>query len=334
MLTLLLMGVNSGSGGAPRFEARVGKIYSGAAPGFGRNPFAGMATMDIGKVGAFCFLDAMTTPESVAFCRRVERMGYKVLWTPEAWGREPFSHGGYLLARTDRLIYATGIANIWVRDPMSMASAARTLAEAAEGRFILGIGVSHRSLVEELRGHQYVKPFSYMSEYIPRMKQALYKAAAPKAEPPLVIAALHPKMLALAAREAQGTHTYMCGPQHTAKARAIMGPDKWVCASLVVILERDAATARARAREHLSFYANQQNYRRILMSQGFTAADFENGCSDRLIDTMIAWGSEDKIAARIEALLAAGANHVCLMPLRCDSSGLPDERALGAFAPR
>lgn len=290
--------------------------------------------MDIGKVGAFCFLDAMTTPESVAFCQRLERMGYKVLWTPEAWGREPFAHGGYLLAKTDRLIYATGIANIWVRDPMTMASAARTLAEAAGGRFILGVGVSHRSLVEDLRGHQYKRPFSYMSEYIARMKQSLYKSVAPKSEPPLIIAALHPKMLALAAREAQGTHTYLCGPEHTRNARAIMGPEKWVCASLVVIMERDAAKARARARQHLSFYANQQNYQRILMSQGFTPGDFENGCSDRLIDTMIAWGSEEKIADRIEALIKAGANHVCLMPLRCDSEMLPDEQAFAVFAPR
>lgn len=290
--------------------------------------------MEIGKIGAFCFLDAMTAPDSAAFCRRVERMGYKVLWAPEAWGREPFAHGGYLLAKTDRLIYATGIANIWVRDPMTMASAARTLAEAAEDRFILGIGVSHRSLVEDLRGHSYAKPFSYMSEYIPRMRQALYNAVAPKAEPPLVIAALHPKMLNLAAREAHGTHTYMCGPEHTRKARAIMGPDKWVCASLTVILERDAAKARARAREHLSFYSNQRNYQRILMTQGFTPADLENGCSDRLVDTMLAWGSEEKIGDRIDALLKAGANHVCLDPLRCDSSRLPDERAFEAFAPR
>jgi probable F420-dependent oxidoreductase len=278
-------------------------------------------------------MDSMPAPESAAFSRRVERMGYKVVWSPEAWGREPFAHGGYLLANTDSLIYATGIANVWVRDPMTMAAAARTLAELAPDRFILGIGVSHRSLVEDLRGHEYAKPFSYLSEYIPRMKSALYKAVAPKAEPPLVIAALHPKSLGLAAREAQGTQTYMCLPPHTSKARALMGPDRWVCPSVVVILERDAAKARARAREHLSFYANQDNYRRILIAQGFADADFENGCSDRLIDAVVAWGSEEKIRDRIDAHLAAGASHVCLMPLRCDGSPLPDERALEAFAP-
>lgn len=290
--------------------------------------------MDIGKVGAFCFLDAMPAEESASFCRRVERMGYKVLWAPEAWGRDPFAHGGYLLAKTDRLIYATGIANIWARDPAAMAAAAKTLAEAAEGRFILGIGVSHRSLVEDLRGHQYTKPYSYMSAYIPRMKSALYRAVAPRTEPPLVIAALHPKMLELTAREARGTHTYLCLPEHTARARTVLGPDAWVCPSVIVILERDATKARARARQHLSFYASQQNYQKILLAQGFSLADFENGCSDRLIDTMVAWGSEEQIRTRIDAHLAAGANHVCLMPLRCDEPALPDERALEAFAPR
>jgi probable F420-dependent oxidoreductase len=290
--------------------------------------------MEIGTLGAFCFLDAMTAEESAAFCRRVERMGYQVLWTPEAWGRDPFAHGGYLLAKTDRLTYATGIANIWARDPLAMAAAAKTLAEIAEDRFILGIGVSHRSLVEDLRGHTYAKPYSYMREYLPRMKAAVYRAVAPKTEPPLVIAALHPKMLALAAREARGTHTYLCLPDHTKRAREVMEADAWVCPSITVILERDAVKARARARQHLSFYADQQNYQRILLAQGFSPADFDNGCSDRLIDTLIAWGSEEHIRERIDAHLAAGANHVCLMPLRCDHDALPDERALEAFAPR
>jgi probable F420-dependent oxidoreductase len=166
------------------------------------------------------------------------------------------------------------------------------------------------------------------------MKSALYRAVAPQTEPPLVIAALHPKMLALAAREARGTHTYLCLPEHTERAREVMGPNAWVCPSVIVILERDAAKARARARQHLSFYAYQENYQRILLAQGFTRADFDNGGSDRLIDTMVAWGSEEQIRERIDAHLSAGANHVCLMPLRCDHDALPDERALEVFAPR
>jgi len=179
--------------------------------------------MEIGKLGVFCSMDAMPAPESASFCRRIERMGYRAVWTTEATGREPFAQGGYLLANTTSLIYATGIADVWVRDPMTMAVAAKTLAEQAPDRFILGIAVSHRSLVEDLRGHKYVKPFSYLSEYIPRMKSALYSAVAPKVEPPLVLAALYPKSLGLAAREAQGTHTVLCLPPHTKQARSLMG---------------------------------------------------------------------------------------------------------------
>jgi probable F420-dependent oxidoreductase len=289
--------------------------------------------MEIGKLGVFCSMDAMPAPVSAAFCRRIEGLGYRVVRTQEAWGREPSAQGAYLLANTASLIYATGIANVWVRDPMTMAVAAKTVAEQAPDRFILGIGVSHRSLVENLRGHKYVKPFGYLSEYIPRMKSALYSAVAPKVEPPLVLAALHPKSLGLAAREAQGTHTVLCLPRHTKQARSLMGPHKWVCASVFAIFEQDAAKARARAREHLNFYVNQENYRRLLIAQGFTAEDLENRGSDRLIDAVVAWGSEDKIMDRINAQIDAGANHVCVMPLRSDSVPLPDERLLEALAP-
>ncbi len=112
-----------------------------------------------------------------------------------------------------------------------------------------------------------------------------------------------------------------------------MGPHKWVCASVFAIFEQDAAKARGRAREHLNFYVNQENYRRLLIAQGFTAADLENRGSDRLIDADVAWGSEDKIMDRINAQIDAGANHVCAMPLRSDSVALPDERLLEALAP-
>jgi len=105
--------------------------------------------MDIGKISVFTFMDGMSAPESANFVRKIERLGYRMLWYPEAWGREPFAHAGYLLAKSDSLILATGIANIWVRDPMTMVSAAKTLGEIGEGRFLLGIGVSHRSLVAD-----------------------------------------------------------------------------------------------------------------------------------------------------------------------------------------
>jgi len=292
--------------------------------------------MDIGKVGIWFFLDAMTAPESAQFAQTVEKAGYKALWIPEAVGREPFAHAAYLLDHTERLSIATGIANIWARDAITMAAASKTVAELSGGRFVLGIGVSHKPLVLNLRGHSYDKPYSYMKEYLPKMKSALYRAPAPKEEVPVVIAALHPKMLALSAAETRGTHTYFVPPEHTAKARAQVGPEPWICAAQAVILERDATKARTMARQYMKTYVPRlPNYTNNLKALGkYTDADFENGCSDRLVDDIVAWGSEDKIRDRIEAHLKAGATHVCILPIRSDNESLPDPRAVEAFAPR
>ena len=162
-----------------------------------------------------------------------------MLWIPEAVGREPFAHAAYLLSHTDKLSIATGIANIWARDAITMAAASKTVAELSGGRFLLGIGVSHKPLVSNLRGHNYDKPYSFMKEYLPKMKGALYMAPPPKEPVPVVLAALHPKMLALSASEANGTHTYFVPPEHTAKARAQIGPNAMLCAAQAVILETE-----------------------------------------------------------------------------------------------
>src|SRR5437870_12120353 len=122
--------------------------------------------MDIGKLGFWFFLDGLTAPQTVQLAQKVEKLGYGALWIPEAVGREPFPHAAYMLTRTERLIVATGIANIWARDPMTMAGAAKTVAELSDGRFLLGIGVSHAPLVANLRGHNYHKPYTYMRAYL------------------------------------------------------------------------------------------------------------------------------------------------------------------------
>src|SRR5208337_5095964 len=199
--------------------------------------------MDIGKIGIWFFLDGMNAADSVAFARKVEKHGYGAMWIPEAVGREPFAHAGYLAAHTEKVVFGTGIANIYARDPITMSAASKTIAEVSGGRFLLGIGVSHKPLVSNLRGHSYDKPYSFMKEYLPKMKGALYMAPAPKEPVPVVLAALHPKMLALSASEANGTHTYFVPPEHTAKARAQIGPNAMLCAAQAVILETDAGKA-------------------------------------------------------------------------------------------
>src|SRR5919109_209323 len=227
--------------------------------------------MDIGKIGIWFFLDAMTADQTVEFVRKAEKLGYGAMWIPEAVGREPFAHTGYLAAHTEKIVFATGIANIYARDPITMSAASKTVAEASGGRFLLGIGVSHRPLVSNLRGHSYDKPYSYMKEYLPKMKGALYRAPQPKEEVPVVIAALHPKMLALAAAQTRGTHTYFVPPAHAAKARAQIGPEPWICAAQAVILERDATKARAMARQYMKTYVPRlPNYTNNLKALGYT----------------------------------------------------------------
>jgi probable F420-dependent oxidoreductase len=210
--------------------------------------------MELGKIGLWFFLDAMPAAQSAEFAQKVEKLGYRTLWIPEAVGREPFPHAAYLLDKTSRLNIATGIANIYGRDPITMSAASKTVAELSGGRFLLGIGVSHKPLVSNLRGHSYDKPYSYMKEYLPKMKAALYQAPQPKEPVPVVIAALHPKMLALCAAETQGTHTYFVPPEHTAKVRAQIGPTPWVCVEQKVILSTDAKAARTAARFFMKTY--------------------------------------------------------------------------------
>jgi probable F420-dependent oxidoreductase len=291
--------------------------------------------MDITKYGVWFFFDGMTAVESAEFARGVEKLRYGALWIPEAVGREPFAHAAYLAARTERLVFATGIANIYARDPLTMSAASKTVAELSDCRFLLGIGVSHKPLVASLRGHSYEKPYSYMREYLPKMKTALYRAPEPKERVPVVLAALHPKMLALCAAEADGTHTYFVPPEHTMMARKTVGPKALVCVEQAVILETDAAKARATAREYMKTYVPRlPNYTNALKALGWADKDFENGCSDRLVDAIVAWGTETQIRDRVEAHLKAGASHVCIQPLNAANAMMPDERALQALAPR
>ena len=290
--------------------------------------------MEIGKLGVWFFLDGMTAPQTAEFARTVEKAGYETLWIPEAVGREPFAHAAYLLNNTEGLNIATGIANIWARDAYTMAAATNTVAELSGGRFVLGIGVSHKPIVSNLRGHDYDKPYSYMKEYLPKLKDVFYQAPKPAEPAPIVIAALHPKMLALSAAQSRGTHTYFVPPEHTAKVRDQIGPEPWICAAQAVILEKNATKARTMARQYMKTYVPRlPNYTRNLRNLGWGDAHFENGCSDELVDAIVAWGSEEQIQDRFDAHLKAGATHVCFLPIRADDESLPDLRAVEAFGP-
>lgn len=272
--------------------------------------------MDIGRYGIWSFLDMLPSAQSQDAVREIESLGYGAIWIPEAIGREAFSHAGLLLAGSQSIVVATGIANIYARDPMAMAGAQKTLAEAYPGRFLLGMGVSHQPMVQGVRGHDWSKPYSFMRQYLDAMDAALFMAAQPPSPPERVIGALHPKMLQLSAERGAGAHPYFVTPEHTKRARGLLGPGKLLAPEQAVILETDPEKARAIARNHTQTYTRLPNYKRNLLTLGFTEADFEqDGGSDRVVDGVVAWGTLDQVVARIQEHVAAGADHVCIQVL-------------------
>jgi probable F420-dependent oxidoreductase len=292
--------------------------------------------MQLGRLGVWAWTDGLTAAAAAEFATRVQQWGYSALWIPEAFGRDPLTHGAWLLSRTDRLIVASGIANIYARDALAMRSAQLALAEQSNGRFLLGVGVSHARMVEEIRGHHYdPKPVSRMRSYLEQMAAARYVAPAPAERPPTVLAALGPRMLALAGELADGAHPYNVPPEHTAEARRLLGPGKWLCTEQKVLLERDPARARGLARQAIGFYLSAPNYANNLRRLGFDDGDLAGGGSDRLVDALVAWGDIDAIRKRIQEHWDAGADHVCVQALSRDpaqSRGV-DEEALRELAP-
>jgi probable F420-dependent oxidoreductase len=289
--------------------------------------------MELGKLGVWNWLDAMSGPEAAEFAHKLEGWGYSALWVPEAVGRDPFATLGYLAGKTEKLILATGIANIYARDPMTTNAIHKTVADLADGRFILGLGVSHAHLVSKVRGHEYGKPVSTMRGYLEAMEGALYQGRKPEQEAPVVLAALRPRMLALSAEKTRGAHPYFVPPEHTARAREILGQGPWLCPEQMVLLETDPTKARDLARKHMAMYLGLPNYQNALKWLGFEDADFQDGGSDRVVDAIMAWGDEKAIQERIQAHWDAGADHVCIQAFRADGERAPDLRLLEALAP-
>jgi probable F420-dependent oxidoreductase len=288
--------------------------------------------MELGKIGIWGWLDHLSAPEAAQFAQRAEGWGYSALWIPEAVGRDPFALIGYLVARTERMIFATGIANIYARDPMGTKAIWKTISEMAPNRFILGLGVSHAHLVAGQRGHEYKKPVSTMRTYLEAMEKSLYMGKAPEVDAPIVIGALRDKMLELSASAAQGAHPYNVTPAHTQHAREVMGPDALLCPEHMVLHETDATKARAIARANLKMYIGLPNYQNNLKQFGFADADFEDGGSDALVDALVCWGTPDRIAAHMQEHLDAGANQVCIQSFRADGQPGADEDLLQELA--
>jgi probable F420-dependent oxidoreductase len=278
-------------------------------------------TIDLGRIGIWtAALEAHPSPRAQEAAQELEAMGYPVLWINEATGRDPFVLATLLLSATSTLKLATGIANVYARDAMTMASCQKTLAEAFPGRFLLGLGVSSPVLVEKVRKHSYDKPLSYLKSYLAAMDEAMFNAVGPTEDPGRVLAALGPRMLELSATRANGAHPYLTTPDHTRQAREIIGPDALLAPEQMVVLETDPGTARAIGRAAVGFYLRAPGYLANLRRLGFTDEDWADpkAASDRLVDAVVAWGDLDTIVRRVAEHHAAGANHVCVQVLRPD----------------
>jgi probable F420-dependent oxidoreductase len=275
--------------------------------------------MELGRVGVWLGpLSLRAAAETRELAPELEELGYTAVWFGEGVGtKECFTQAATLLAWTEHAVVATGIANIYARDPMAMANAARTLADAYPGRFLLGIGVSHAPSVAE-RGHEYARPLATMRSYLDAMDGALFRGVEPAEPAPRVLAALGPKMLELAASRTRGAHPYFTPPEHTAMAREVMGEGPLLAPEQAFLLETDPGRARTQAREHMTYYLRLDNYRRNLLRLRFTEDDLSDGGSDRLVDAIVAWGDVDAVRDRVKAHLDAGADHVCIQAVGAD----------------
>ena len=239
--------------------------------------------MKLGKLGVWFFFDGTTSTEAAKTAKKIESLGYSVLWIPETVGKNPMVLASWLLANTQNLIVATGIANIYHREPGVTLAAQNSLAEQSDNRFLLGMGVSHKPIVEGVRGLTYGPPVPTMKKYLEQMETSPYAAITHSEKPPTVIAALGPKMLALAAEKTQGAHPYFTSPNHTHKAREIIGKDSWLCVEQKVILEEDVDKARDLCRQTAKIYNKLPNYRNNWLRMGLSEDDIDS-LSNKFID--------------------------------------------------
>ncbi|HEV2867377.1 MAG TPA: TIGR03620 family F420-dependent LLM class oxidoreductase [Allosphingosinicella sp.] len=284
--------------------------------------------MELGRVGIWYPTDRLDAAGLRALLRTVEGHGYGTLWYPESRGFESIALAGFLLANSERLTIGSSIANIYARDAFTARRALATLNALRGGRFALGLGVSHIPLVEGLRGHRYEKPVPAMRAYL----EGIRKGGDAALEGPVLLAALGPKMLALAAAQADGAVPYNVTPEHTRQAATVLGPGKVLAVEQKVCVETDRARARALGRRELARYMALPNYVNNWLRLGFTEAELADGGSDRFIDAMVLSGDAEAVKRGLRAHFEAGATHVCLQPVTEDGDTRHRDAMLEALA--
>ncbi|CNF17748.1 putative F420-dependent oxidoreductase%2C MSMEG_4141 family [Mycobacterium tuberculosis] len=249
--------------------------------------------------------DAASPPQQAT---EIEALGYGAVWVG---GSPPaaLSWVEPILQATTTLCVATGIVNIWSAPAQRVAESFHRIEAAYPGRFLLGIGVGHAEMISEYR-----KPYNALVEYLDRLDD--YGVPANRR----VVAALGPRVLGLSARRSAGAHPYLTTPEHTARARELIGPSAFLAPEHKVVLTTDSARARTVGRQALDMYFNLANYRNNWKRLGFTDDEVSRPGSDRLVDAVVAYGTPDAIAARLNEHLLAGADHVPIQVLTEDDN--------------
>lgn len=257
---------------------------------------------NLGRFGSF---GRGVTPQQAT---EIEALGYGAVWVR---GSPPaaLSWVEPILQATTTLCVATGIVNIWSAPAQRVAESFHRIEAAYPGRFLLGIGVGHAEMISEYR-----KPYNALVEYLDRLDD--YGVPANRR----VVAALGPRVLGLSARRSAGAHPYLTTPEHTARARELIGPSAFLAPEHKVVLTTDSARARTVGRQALDMYFNMANYRNNWKRLGFTDDEVSRPGSDRLVDAVVAYGTPDAIAARLNEHLLAGADHVPIQVLTEDDN--------------
>ena len=282
------------------------------------------------RLGVMFNTDRMGAEALVEFVQRVESTGLATMWIPELFGREPFATSAHLLAKTASLRVATGIANIYARDAVAAAAGAATLAEFSGDRFVLGLGVSNAGLVG-MRGHDWDPPVERLESYLAEIANAKIDVPGFHSAP-VHVAAHGPKMLEMAARHADGISTYLQTPEHTSQVRALLRDEQEINVTQMCLLCEDPTEARRLARRAIQFYIGLAYYHRAWRRLGFDDGDFVDGGSDRLVDTLVAWGGPDQLRSRVDEHLDAGATELVVVPLNPAGGAEPHWPVLEALA--
>jgi probable F420-dependent oxidoreductase len=263
--------------------------------------------MDLGRLGVWSGDIRKVDATALDAAAEVEELGYGTIWFPAGSGTRGFDIAAALLAATSRITVATGITSIWATTADESNAAHATLEREHPGRFLLGVGASHESMVNQGSPGRYQRPLASTAQYLDELTGVPVGRR--------IVAALGPKMLGLARSQSLGSHLYLVTPTITADVRAALGAGRIVAVEQGVVLATDPDDARRVGREHLSLYLRLPNYVNNWLRAGYTPDDVAGAGSDRLVDDLIAWGTAEQVGERIREQFAAGADHVCLQVL-------------------